>query len=121
MFDQLLKETNLPVGVINVMIIYILEEKNGELPAYNYFLKIANTWARAKITTTKQALEYINKPKLEKGFKGYGPSAKEKPVPGWYPKYIEEIRDKKAKIQPSSVDLEELSKKLDETFKGGKL
>jgi replication initiation and membrane attachment protein len=119
-FDELLKATNLPIGVINVMIIYVLAEKEGALPNYNYFLKIANTWARANINTTKKALDYINKPKQIKGAKGYQTQTKEAPVPDWYPKYIEDIKSKKKTKEKVSIDLEELSKKLDETFKGGK-
>lgn len=119
MFDDLLKATNLPIGVINVMIIYVLAEKEGQLPSYNYFLKVANSWARANINTTKKALEYINKPVSEKAKGNYRNNIKESPVPNWYPKYIEEVKSQKKTKPKVSVDLEELSKKLDETFKGG--
>jgi replication initiation and membrane attachment protein len=119
-FDELLKATNLPIGVINVMIIYVLAEKEGALPSYNYFLKIANTWARANINTTKKALEYINKPKSTQGSKAFQNQTKESPVPDWYPKYVEDMKSKRKPKEKISIDLEELSKKLDETFKGGK-
>ena len=88
MFDRLLQETNVTVGVLNVCILYIMSEKNGEIPAYNYFLKVINTWIRSGISTTEDALKYINnggnastsnKPKPTKG-------KTVKDVPSWYKK-----------------------------------
>lgn len=88
MFDRLLQETNVTVGVLNVCILYIMSEKNGEIPAYNYFLKVINTWIRSGISTTEDALKYINnggnastanKPKPTKG-------KTVKNVPSWYKK-----------------------------------
>ena len=60
MFDKLLKETNVSIGILNVCILYVLSEKNGEIPSFNYFKKIINTWIRAGITTTEEALNHIN-------------------------------------------------------------
>lgn len=53
--EQLINNTGLSIGVINFMIFLVVQEKNGEIPAYNYFEKIANTWARAKVTNIKEA------------------------------------------------------------------
>ena len=41
MFDQLLQTTNISIGVLNVCILYVMSEKNGEIPSYNYFLKVS--------------------------------------------------------------------------------
>ncbi len=83
MFDKLLKDTNISVGVLNVAIIYVLEEKNGAIPPYNYFLKVINTWIRAGITNTADALNYINN--QEKSGKGkYNKPKPVKKVPEWY-------------------------------------
>ena len=83
MFDKLLKETNVSIGVLNVCILYVLTEKNGEIPSYNYFLKIINEWIRKGVTNTEQALNYINngtKPKKGKNTK----NKNVKQVPSWY-------------------------------------
>ena len=60
MFDQLLRDTNISIWVLNVLIGYVLVELNGQIPNYNYFLKIINTWKRAKVVSTLDALDYIN-------------------------------------------------------------
>lgn len=85
MFDKLLKETNVSIGVLNVAILYVLSEKNGEIPSFNYFKKVLNTWIRAGVTTTEEALNYINGNKTTG--KGKKPSSKTvKPLPSWYGK-----------------------------------
>lgn len=85
MFDKLLKETNVSIGVLNVCILYVLSEKNGEIPSYNYFLKVLNTWIRAGVTNTEEALNHINnktEPKKSKNTK----TKTVKQVPSWYGK-----------------------------------
>lgn len=85
MFDKLLRETNVSIGVLNVCIIYVVSEKNGEIPSYNYFLKVINTWIRAGITNAEQAINYINNgtdPKKSQNTK----TKKVKQVPSWYKK-----------------------------------
>lgn len=85
MFDQLLQTTNVSIGVLNVCILYVMSEKNGEIPSYNYFLKVLNTWIRSGITSTVDALNYINnnttvkKPKTTK-------TKTVKQLPSWYGK-----------------------------------
>ena len=59
MFDQLLRDTNISIGVLNVLIGYVLVELNGQIPNYNYFLKIINTWKRAKVVSTLDALQMM--------------------------------------------------------------
>lgn len=83
MFDKLLKETNISIGVLNVCILYVVSEKNGEIPSYNYFLKVINTWIRSGITTTEEALNYINNTPQDKKSK---PTKTKtiKQVPSWY-------------------------------------
>ena len=45
-FDQLQRKTGVSIGIINVLMLYVLEEKGGEVPSYNFYLKILNTWIR---------------------------------------------------------------------------
>ena len=84
MFDKLLKETNVSIGILNVCILYVLSEKNGEIPSFNYFKKIINTWIRAGITTTEEALNHINGKEPSKTKKGAPKTVK--PLPSWYGK-----------------------------------
>ena len=49
MLEDLIRTTKFPQGVINLMVLMVNSEKEGELPGFNYFDKIANTWARAGV------------------------------------------------------------------------
>ena len=91
MFEKLQSNTNFPTGVINLMIIKVSSEKKGELPSYNYFEKIANTWARAKIKTAYDVLKYYeNKNEDDRQMlkDNYKKVEKKKPIlPSWYEAY----------------------------------
>ena len=90
MFADLGKNTGFSNGLINLMIVITHHEKNGELPGYSYFEKIANTWARAKVKTIPDALNYIEKhQKKVKDSKG-----KEVKLPAWYDEYNKELQKK---------------------------
>jgi replication initiation and membrane attachment protein len=101
-FDKLLTDTNISVGILNVLIIYVMDTKNGEIPSYNYFLKIINTWIRKGVKTTEDALNLITTPNTK---------GKPKNVPTWYQDYLQEIDNKKQKKnenkQETLDDLEE--------------
>lgn len=90
MFDQLLRDTNISIGVLNVLIGYVLEELQGQIPGYNYFLKIINAWKRAKVMSTLDAIDYINKE--NKTRKPVSNKIK-KGVPDWYEGYIQDINE----------------------------
>lgn len=104
MFDRLMVETNISTGVLNSLIIYVMNMKNGEIPSYNYFLKIANTWIRKGVKTTEDALNEMNgeKPK----------NKKERQKPEWFKEYQDELKKKeqeeKAQEDTESVSLDEL-------------
>ena len=105
MFDKILVETNVSLGVLNVLIIYVLDTKDGEIPSYNYFLKVVNTWLRKGITTTEAALAEINKPK--------GQGKNKQKVSEWYNEYQNEIKDKETKTDQKNTEqssIEDLEK-----------
>lgn len=106
MFDQLLRDTGIGIGVLNVLIGYVLEELEGQIPSYNYFLKIINSWRRSKVVSTLDAIDYINKGgKTKKVNK----SKTEKSVPEWYDTYLEEVeKPQENKKEEETSDLEEL-------------
>ena len=101
MFDKLLVNTNIPKGVLNILIIYVLDTKNGEIPSYNYFLKVINTWIRKGVKTTQDAYNLINQSATPN-------NKKAKPVTSWYQDYIDKnVNNKKNKIEATS-SLQEL-------------
>lgn len=90
MFEELMNNTKFSMGVINMMILLVSKEKDGELPNYNYFEKIANTWARAKIKNPYDVIKFVEKQKSKiKNEKNYKTSnnIKEVPIPEWYKEY----------------------------------
>lgn len=98
MINDLIKNTNFPIGVINVMISMVSTEKEGILPGYNYFEKIANTWARAGIKTTEDALNYITQRRTKPT--SYPTPYQSKPTskrvaktPEWYEEYEQTIEN----------------------------
>ena len=110
MLDDLRRNTGYSQGVINIMILYVLREKDGELPGYNYFEKIANTWKRAKVKTAKDALDMINKDKEPKEVEKKYQSGKVKATPEWYKEYeksIKEATQKSEEFETKEKDLEE--------------
>ncbi len=111
MFDRLMDVTGISLGILNVLIIYVLKDKNGEIPSYNYFDKIVKTWQRMKITSVSQAMDYIN---------GRTPSTKTKKrntksVPNWYDDYAKSIEDNQSTKSSKQSD-DELNE-IKELFK----
>lgn len=84
MFDQLLEETGLPLGVLNACLIYIIKTKGVKLPGHNYFHKVLTSWKRDGIVTTAAALNYLATPSEKSKNKTV------KPVPKWYNEQKEE-------------------------------
>ena len=115
----LMENTPFSYGMINLMILHVLQEKDGVLPKYAYFEKIANTWARKKIKTAKEALDLLNKEntdRMERKQNGYGYPKKERPEPTWYKEYEEEL--KKATKEPlTEEETKEALAKAKDLFK----
>ncbi len=56
--EEIYATIDLPRGVLNCMIIKVLKEKSGELPALAYFKKMSETWIERNIFTTRDAIQY---------------------------------------------------------------
>lgn len=98
MFEKLQQNTKFPTSVINLMIYYVNEEKGGQLPSYNYFEKIANTWARAKVKNAYDALKFIMEDKPTTNQEKPGKNKKQiKPLPDWYSEYTSSLNAKEEK------------------------
>ncbi len=108
LFADLINNTHLSISVINLMILIVNEEKDGELPNYAYFEKIANTWARAKLKTPLDVIHYLEKKKQ----KEVSPKTNKKvgPVPEWYEEY------KKSLTNSSNDEQKSISEQNKETL-----
>lgn len=112
-FEDLVKNTNLSIGAINFMIMYVNKEKNGEIPGYNYFEKIASTWSRAKVKTAFDAVKYVEKKNSEKSQpKEYKKTKKEAVVPEWYSEYEKNLQNNEQNTSVASEELKEIAKNL---------
>ena len=112
-FEDLLLNTKLTRGAINFMILYVNKEKNGELPGYNYFEKIATTWMRAKVKTAYDAILYVEKKKEERNKPNSKTTGKkEAPLPDWYTEYEKELNTTEEKPVEVTEELAEIAKKL---------
>ncbi|HKM30379.1 MAG TPA: DnaD domain protein, partial [Bacilli bacterium] len=111
MFENLQRTTGLPQEVINVMILYIVTEKQGVIPGTSYFEKVAATWKRAGVNSAKAALDYINKPAQKK----YGKRVKENPE--WLEKYVDEHKNV-VQVELTDEETEKELAELTKKFKG---
>ena len=116
MFEKLQNNTNFPVGVINLLILQVNKEKNGELPGYNYFEKIANTWARAKIKTSYDVIKYYqdkNTADKEAASVANKRSNVKKPVlPSWYGEYKKDLDKDRSMTEEQTKQMVDLVKDL---------
>lgn len=112
MFEELKKNTKFSNGVINVMILYVSQVLDGQIPGYNYFEKIANVWARANITTTLEAHNYVldklnGKTQQTKKFK-----TNKVKTPDWYDDYLKDVDS--SKNTTNELSEEEINKIFEE-------
>lgn len=121
MLEDLIRTTKFPQGVINLMVLMVNSEKEGELPGFNYFDKIANTWARAGVKTTLDALNYLEKQKQKSETKAdsktkYIKNKKVVQIPDWYEEYEKQLENlpKKEKMSEEEINkiLAEAKEKL---------
>ena len=116
MFEKLQNNTNFPVGVINLLILQVNKEKNGDLPGYNYFEKIANTWARAKIKTSYDVIKYYqakNNVDKEAASVASKKANMKKPVlPSWYSDYKNDLDKEKPMTEDQTKQMIDLVKDL---------
>ena len=116
MFDKVSKNTGTSIPLINLMIVYSVVTKEGEIPGQSYFEKIAATWKRAKIKTVYDGIKYMQAKAIEKESKVKGGTKKEVKLPSWYKNYKEELNKKDSEnkeLQESDVlDIIEAAKGL---------
>ncbi|MGD9909114.1 MAG: DnaD domain protein [Candidatus Izemoplasmatales bacterium] len=57
--ERLIEDIGLDKGVVNVLLAYTYQIKNGILPSYEYFEKVGMGWKRNQITSVELAMDYI--------------------------------------------------------------
>lgn len=57
--ERLLEEVKIDKGVLNVLLAYVARIKDGTLPGYEYFEKVALDWKRNQVETVENAIEYV--------------------------------------------------------------
>lgn len=111
LIEELMANTNFSETVIKLMIVYVCVENKGVIPGYNYFEKVANTWARAGLKTPQEVLNYINNRSKDRKKKQVEYRKRQVKTPDWYEDY-----EKQLKELPKEEELseEEIQKILEE-------
>ncbi len=92
--ERLIDEIELNPSVVNVLIAYIAKTKEGVLPGYSYFQKVAMSWKRNKIETVELAMDYVKHLESQKGKPKAGGYNKNKPKDvevDWLKDYLENV------------------------------
>lgn len=111
--EDLCANTKLTIGAINFMLMYVSKEKNGELPSYNYFEKIASTWSRAKVKTAYDAIKYTEKKNSEKQEpKPVSRNKKQAVVPDWYKGYEATLKSEENTNKEVTEEIKQIAKNL---------
>lgn len=88
--NEFITQNDIQTGVLNVLIIFILKNKEGRLPHVNYLNKVWDSWYKEGVRTTKDAIkhrEYIESNWTSKS------RVKEVKKPDWLDEYIDELAD----------------------------
>lgn len=114
LIEDLVNNTKFSPSMIKLMILIVNNEKEGVLPGYNYFEKIANTWARAGLKTPLDVINYMNK-EQQREKKAYNNKKSQVKLPEWYGKYEEQLGSVAPKEEKLSDD--EVAKIMEEAKK----
>lgn len=102
MCSDLSETTGLPIAIINLLLLYANQEKEGKLPGYEYFEKIAHSMVRAKIKNVNEALRFLAKKNATS--RSYANKKQKVTLPDWYKTYSEELDNKLEKMKNTTVD-----------------
>jgi len=57
--ENLIEDIKLDKGVVNVLLAYVLKIKEGKMPSYDFFEKVALNWQKDNINTVETAIDYV--------------------------------------------------------------
>ena len=87
-----MERVNVPVGVVNAILINTLKEKDGLLPTYKYLEKVLITWQNNGVATTEDAVNYLERLDEEPSYSSRSkPKVDKSKEPDWLDDYIKEF------------------------------
>ncbi|WP_373445999.1 replication initiation and membrane attachment family protein [Salinicoccus bachuensis] len=120
---DIIARTSLPNGVINLLLEYVYQQKNGDL-GYNYTMKIARDWEDKGIRSAKEAYQSIMDYRKQMNAKRKGPKDRQgERKPSWMdggqkPSTKKEVKKqappKKEAVQKTAKDDPEIQKMIDD-------
>lgn len=103
-YIKLANLTGLPQGVINILALYINQNKEGDNVSFNYIEKVARNWMKKGVKTTIDAVKLLNENKEKSKVKNKGKNKKQVEEPEWMKRDDQE----KEKIIKQEMTLEEI-------------
>lgn len=103
-YIKLANLTGLPQGVINILALYINQNKEGDNVSFNYIEKVARNWMKKGVKTTIDAVKLLNEHKEKSKVKNKGKNKKQVEEPEWMKRDDQE----KEKIIKQEMTLEEI-------------
>lgn len=93
--NDFISQNEIDLGVLNVLIIFILKNKNGILPHVNYLNKVWESWAKNGVQTPSDAIKYRDE--IERKYTNNKTKTAKKVVkPDWIEEYLQEISEMEA-------------------------
>jgi len=86
--NNFIAQNDVDLGVLNVLLIFILKNKEGVLPHVNYLNKVWESWAKAGVRTAEDAINH--REQLEKTWKSRAPKENK---PDWLDEYMKELEE----------------------------
>jgi replication initiation and membrane attachment protein len=84
--SQLLERNHVDPGIINVILIFVLKNKDGVLPNINYMEKVLNDWLSKGIQTTEDAMRHSTE--IENTWQKNQTRTKKAAEPDWMDDYL---------------------------------
>jgi replication initiation and membrane attachment protein len=84
--SQLLERNDVDPGIINVILIFVLKNKDGVLPNVNYMEKVLADWLEKGVRTTEDAIN--RSVEIENRWQQQGTKTKKSAEPDWMDDYL---------------------------------
>ena len=84
-----MERVNIPIGIVNAILIHTIQEKDGLLPTFRYLEKVLITWQNNGVATTEDAVNYLQQLSSEPEYKSKKKATRDKSKePDWLEDYI---------------------------------
>lgn len=94
--NDFISQNEIDPGVLNVILIFLLKNKEGYLPNVNYINKVWESWAKNGVQSATDALKYkesIERSWAKKSGSYQGNKQEKVNKPSWLDEYIEDIKN----------------------------